>query len=447
MAEPVGVGTYGGESAIFDSPVDSGKKLYWEINSKTGEAELYERKGGKENLFGAQPILVGTKKPGEKFKFSDAALFNIPPVFNKEQRKQFLNDENQKKLQNRAIQTAKDGCIAVEGSNKEACSKIAEDIITKGETDTKPNQTADEIAGANAEELSDALSKIEDIEGTDKGISKELRYPLDMAQNQDVIKFSMLKYKVAGLSSGGSTFGTKERSKIGSGDRQIIATAILPVPGQIQDTNSASWSDDSANAGQLTAASLGTAGAEGRDAGAIFQGFADKVVGNSEVVKKALTDTIIGGATGVNILGRRGGVIINPNLELLFSKPALREFSLSFRLSARSKKEGLEVIKIIRFFKQGMAPIREASNLFLKAPNTFQVQYLLRGKNSEEHPFIGRMKECALTSVNTNYTPENNYATYEDGLMVSYQINLTLKELEPVYNDNYQEFSDTEIGF
>ena len=440
MAEPVGVGTYGGESAIFDSPVDSGKKLYWEINSKNGEAELYERKGA------AQPIKVGTKKPGEKFKFSDAALFSVPPVFSKEQRKEFLNDENQKELQNRAIQTAKDGCIEVEGSNKEACSKIAEDIITKGETDTRPDQTADEIAGDNAEDLSDALSKIEDIEGTNKGISKELRYPVDMADNQDVIKFSMVKYKVKDLNSG-STFGTGERSKVGSGNRQIIATAILPVPGQIQDTNSASWSDDSADAGKLAFASLGTTAAEGGDAGAEFQRMSETVVGNSNVVKKALTDTIVGGATGVNILGRRGGVIINPNLELLFSKPALREFSLSFRLSARSKKEGLEVIKIIRFFKQGMAPIREASNLFLKAPNTFQVQYLLRGKNSEEHPFIGRMKECALTSVNTNYTPENNYATYEDGLMVSYQINLTLKELEPVYNDNYQEFSDTEIGF
>jgi hypothetical protein len=107
----------------------------------------------------------------------------------------------------------------------------------------------------------------------------------------------------------------------------------------------------------------------------------------------------------------------------------------------------LAIIKIIRFFKQGMAPIREQSNLFLKAPNTFQVHYLLRGDTSGEHPFIGRMKECALTSVNTNYTPENNYATYEDGLMVSYQISLTLKELEPVYNDNYQDIPDTEIGF
>ena len=442
------MGLYGGESKVFKY---KGKDLYPEIDSETGVTTWYEKKG--IDTLGRRIKLGTITPPSKKFvKHEGTATGGLYPdgfsdVFVGDDAKDFLSDEGQKALRRHTEQAAKDGCIAIKGNTKEACAARTEELLDTGKATTDQKATADEVAGANAEELSDALSKIEDIEGTDKGISKELRYPLDMAQNQDVIKFSMLKYKVAGLNSGGSTFGTKERSKIGSGDRQIIATAILPVPGQIQDTNSATWNDDSANAGQLAAASLGTAGAEGRDAGAEFQRMSETVIGNSEVVKKALADTLVGGATGVNILGRRGGVIINPNLELLFSKPALREFSLNFRLSARSKKEGLEVIKIIRFFKQGMAPIREASNLFLKSPNTFQVQYLLRGKNSEEHPFIGRMKECALTSVNTNYTPENNYATYEDGLMVSYQINLTLKELEPVYNDNYQEFSDTEIGF
>tara|TARA_R110001592_G_scaffold107674_1_gene301216 strand:+ start:288 stop:1631 length:1344 start_codon:yes stop_codon:yes gene_type:complete len=447
MADKAGL--YGGTGTAFPSEVDGGKKLYWEINSENGEANLYERRGALSS------ILIGTKSPGKKFKVNDPPFpkKGFFEVFNEEQRKKFLSDENQKKLNAQAAQAAKNGCIAIKGNTKEACAKRTEELLKTGKATTDQKATADEVAGANAEELSEALSKIKDIEGTDKGISKELRYPLDMAKNQDVIKFSMVKYKASGLSTGGSRFGAAERdrikpnAKIGSGDRQIIATAILPVPGQIQDTNSATWSDDSANAGQLALAALGKSAANGEDVTAKFTEMSNTVSGNSDVMKKAITGTLIGGATGVNILGRQGGLIINPNLELLFSKPALREFTLNFRLSARSKKEGLEVIKIIRFFKQGMAPIREASNLFLKAPNTFQVHYLLRGKNSEEHPFIGRMKECALTSVNTNYTPENNYATYEDGLMVSYQITLTLKELDPVYNDDYKEIPDTEIGF
>ena len=136
-----------------------------------------------------------------------------------------------------------------------------------------------------------------------------------MAKNQDVIKFSMVKYKASGLSTGGSRFGAAERdrikpnAKIGSGDRQIIATAILPVPGQIQDTNSATWSDDSANAGQLALAALGRSAANGDDVTAKFTEMSNTVSGNSDVMKKAITGTLIGGATGVNILGRQGGLI------------------------------------------------------------------------------------------------------------------------------------------
>ena len=35
-----------------------------------------------------------------------------------------------------------------------------------------------------------------------------------------------------------------------------------------------------------------------------------------------------------------------------------------------------KVIQIIRFFKQGMAPIRSQSRLFLKSPHTFKLQYI-----------------------------------------------------------------------
>lgn len=55
------------------------------------------------------------------------------------------------------------------------------------------------------------------------------------------------------------------------------------------------------------------------------------------------------------------------------------------------------------------------------------------------------MKECALQRFSVNYTPENNYATYEDGYMVSYEINMQFQELEPIYNDDYQSVNG--IGY
>lgn len=450
------MGLYGGESKIYKY---KGKDLYPEVDSETGVTTWYEKKG-IDTL--GRPIKLGTiTPPSKKFvKHEGTALGGLYPdgfsdVFVGDDAKAFLSDEGQKALRNQAAKAAKDGCIAVDGSTKEACAKKAEELLDTGKSTTPPDADASTVGEDNISKLSELFDKIKDIEGTNKGISKELlRYPVDMAKNQDVIKFSLIKYKVKDITTTGPRLGTGDRVRVGpnakvgsGGKREIIATAILPVPGQIQDTNSANWSDDTANAGQLAAAGLGGEAAAGGDVGKLLTNMADKVIGGDAQIKAALTSTLVGNATQTNLLGRAGGLILNPNLELLFSKPALREFSLNFRLSARSKDEGLEIIKIIRFFKQGMAPIREASNLFLKAPNTFQVHYLLRGDTSGEHPFIGRMKECALTSVNTNYTPENNYATYEDGLMISYQITLTLKELEPVYNDNYKDIPDTEIGF
>ena len=66
---------------------------------------------------------------------------------------------------------------------------------------------------------------------------------------------------------------------------------------------------------------------------------------------------------------------MNPNMELLFDSPQLRDFTFSFLLSPRSQKEAATIVKIIRFFKQGMSPIRSKSRLFLRSPHTFRLAY------------------------------------------------------------------------
>jgi hypothetical protein len=174
---------------------------------------------------------------------------------------------------------------------------------------------------------------------------------------------------------------------------------------------------------------------------------AGRISGNSEDVKKAIAESMAGKAVGVqDLMTRTTGMIFNPNLELLFDKPTLRGFQFRFDLSPRSKAEADEVIEIIKFFKQGMAPIRSESNLFLLSPHVFQVHYILNGDGTKDHPYIGKMKECAMTNFAVDYTPQQNYSTLKDGYMTSYRIQLTMKELEPVFNDNYKDEVGS-IGF
>ena len=138
----------------------------------------------------------------------------------------------------------------------------------------------------------------------------------------------------------------------------------------------------------------------------------------------AIAQAAVGGSG--RLLTRQTGAVLNPNMQLLFKQPQLRPFQFTFQLTPRDKQEALTVMQIIRLFKQAMAPIRSDSMLFLKSPHTFKLTYLHQEK---DHPYIGSIKECALISCGVDYTPDENYSTYDDGVMTSYSLALAFKEI------------------
>ena len=152
-----------------------------------------------------------------------------------------------------------------------------------------------------------------------------------------------------------------------------------------------------------------------------------------------------GGNVSVNqLLARQSGQIFNPNMELLFNGPTLRNFRFSFKMTPRSPEEAEQCKLIIRTFKMNMAPKvtsgRGGQSLFLNTPNVFELRYKSGFAN---HPFLHRFKQCFLTDISVNYTGEGVYATYEGREPVSMIMDLTFKELEPIYDQDY--FDD--IGF
>ena len=109
-------------------------------------------------------------------------------------------------------------------------------------------------------------------------------------------------------------------------------------------------------------------------------------------------------------------------------------------MAPRSSGEALEIQNIIRFFKEGMAPRRSVTGLFLNAPNVFSIDYLSFVDGSGKmHPYINKVKgKCALRNCSVDYTPQNSYMTYkEDGSMTAYRMTLQFTELDPVYYDDY----------
>ena len=65
--------------------------------------------------------------------------------------------------------------------------------------------------------------------------------------------------------------------------------------------------------------------------------------------KDAIAAYFLQQATGVGgLLARTSGSVINPNMELIFKGPQLRQFGFTYKLSPRDNKETREIKKIIR---------------------------------------------------------------------------------------------------
>jgi len=282
---------------------------------------------------------------------------------------------------------------------------------------------------------------------------EDLRYPITMDQNQDCIQFKIIKYVARGLGLDKNLGLRKDAPPAGN----ILTTITLPMPsGGISDRNSVNWQSGELNpamegvAATLNSFLLGgpkTGAATAKDEFGAFLGGES----NTKLLKALIASQTIKSALGQNVLSRQYGVVINPNLELLFDSPSLRDFSFTFKMTPRSKSEAIRVRTIIRYFKQAMSVKRSESVLLLKAPHTFRISYLTSTQN---HPYLNRFKECALTNCSVNYTPDGQYMSYDasdpDGRsMTAYELSLNFQELEPIFDDDYDDGdnSPTNIGY
>lgn len=434
-----------------------------------GGASQTELRKRSSNIF-TNPNIIGGTDDGSDLQIKFGDIFTSPAQLSAFNDALSGGDGTPVFLKEQAIKAAQRNCEAQSPNNTpEGCRRSSEILTEVGGTDRvlplevqrllnvtpegEPTGRTEFGSGApdNANSLLNSLS-FPARSGTRTSFG-DLKYPLDLNPQQDVIKFALLQYKTKAIQ--GFSFANRPRVGPSGGGGRIKGTVILPIQSGIKDQNSVDWGEDKMNPLQvgLSAAALQGLGAKGQE-NALSE-LVDAVGQNGEDAKKGLKAIFAGQAAGVQgLLKRSAGAIVNPNLELLFNSPTLRPFNFSFKMSARSKEEAEAVVKIIRFFKQGMAPIRTRSNLFLLAPHTFQVYYLRKGENVD-NPYIGKMKECAMISLSTDYTPENNYATLPDGEMVSYTITMELKELEPIFNDDYENGSannasnnlPAEIGF
>jgi len=263
---------------------------------------------------------------------------------------------------------------------------------------------------------------------------------------------------------------TDANTRLGAGMNQRTKFYIeLPIPQDLTDSNSVTWGEDRVNALELAALNV----AQGAMKGNIGEGAVEaarlavealntgvKIPGLTEDTQAAVRAAISGAALGAlgsnvsakSVISRSTGQILNNNLELLFQGVNLRSFPYSITFSPRDPKESRMVKDIIRSLKMAMAPkAGEMSaggapgGIFLKSPDVFQLRYL---RDGHDHPFLNAFKLCALTGMSVNYTNAGTYTSYEDGTPVNIRMNLTFKEINPIYHEDYlQDGAGSGVGY
>ena len=375
--------------------------------------------------------------------------------------------------------------IAKYESNKTAAAK--ETSVAKLSDEELQNYYDKEVKKAANEQFVDNVAEqpiaFSSPQSADSGYrsrggrgSQIMAYPLDIDLNQDHFKITKYKYQRADINLSkpartrtnrdGETVNVAGDSVLGS---KLDGSVILPMP-KPTDANAAGWGGS-----DLTSTELGTLGLAAQFDESLglpvgisralglpsLSGLSDEQIkeqfnAKMEKMKKgegltlggmlsgpqALSASAISkltGLLGANIdvdtfLARTGGRVLNPNAEMLFQGPVIRDFSFEFQMIARSRKEGDEIRKIIRFFKLGMAP-KFQNIAFLANPDVFKLEYKNGKGDNDILKTVNRFNPggLALTALKTDYAPNGYWAAYTDSQPVALKLALSFTELRPIY--------------
>ena len=394
-----------------------------------------------------------------------------------------------------AYRIAKYGSNKAGGAEETSVEKLSEEEL-QDYYDKEVKKAANEQFVDNVSEQPIAFTTPRDtgsgyVRGnTRAGVNKSsdiMAYPLDIDTKQDHFKITKYKYARPNINQSksarvkkidGRDTNVAGDSVIGS---KLDGSIILPMP-KATDANAAQWGGS-----DLTITDLAALGVAKRiDQDSIFAnvfrattgrslsglkndevrennrirrsgeaGQSDGLGGNIISGGQAITAQSISKLTGLlganfdtdTFLARTGGRVLNPNAEMLFQGPVIRDFSFEFQMIARSRKEGEEIRKIIRFLKLGMAP-KFQNIAFLANPDVFRLEY--RNDTSKDPlKTVNRFNPggLALTALKTDYAPNGYWAAYTDSQPVALKLALSFTELRPIYEGDQEATPSDSVGY
>ena len=341
--------------------------------------------------------------------------------------------------------------------------------LTNGDRDYNPIDVAiEEIFGKDDEKFIKSF-------GAEEFGFVSLKYPHDAVYGregieggQDHIILEQFSYKPPQREQLKESVGQENRDSTylsGVSRNSVLRTFLgmvkLPIPNNLSFSNGVAWGNGRANPLEMAAFMSSQNAVRQAVMDGNFGGAFSSIGGDIKAVLNDIKKGKVSGPTGEAIsavisqfaLGRVGiqvdanqmlartvGTVINPNLELLFNGPKLRNFVFSFNFAPNDELDASVMRRIQRFFKQGMAPGRSIENrIFLGSPNIFRIRY--RTNEGQRIKGLPLHKICALTTCEINYAPDGVYQSYEDASAGSSPVrtimNLNFTELTPIFRSDY----------
>ena len=311
-----------------------------------------------------------------------------------------------------------------------------------------------------------------------------LAYPYDLDRNQDHLKIVQYEYQRPATNA---TYASSPNASVRKGQPfgEYGGSVLLPMP-KVSDSNGAEWGKSDLNVFGLGVAGLGGSVLkdiqEDRALGSTLFGDLTSKIGiggkgafededqEADRLRQNLLagvpadrfkpkDTALAGLAiatqelsklaGVDIsadefLARSTGRILNPNAELLFQGPVLRDFGFKFLMIARSQREAEVIRKIIKFFKEGAAPVYDGGAALLSTPNVFQLEYKAGDTLLNT---VNKFNEMALRTITVDYAPDGFWSAYQDSHPVAVVMSLQFSELRPIYREDHKKTGDSSVGY
>lgn len=296
--------------------------------------------------------------------------------------------------------------------------------------------------------------------------TSSIRYPRDaaMASGSDYVLFEFYKYvppfqninKGAAKNKGTALSVYNQSASDESLYEKVdgLDPIVMYMPEDVSTGFKANWSGKSFS--NIATSALATAGSG--DFGQTMQNslntigttFAQAIPNAGNKVIRDTISKITGESLSQNdVFGATRGVILNPNVELLFGGIDLRNFQLRYKMVPRNAPESSNIKQIVKIFKKAMLPSFadgdelnfsgkiNTSNSFIKVPNVCRVSFMRGGG---PNPDVAQYKMCAITQVDINYTPDGTYATYEDGSMVATELTLSFQETKLIFAEEVENY-------